>query len=142
MKHDLQRKLLDKYPIFFQTEKKIYIGEKPMINEIEELSNQKQMVEPIQFGIQCGDGWYWLLNNLMNSIYNYQKYNKKEFIKVNQIKEKLGGLNFYCEKSDDIVRGMIWLAEHMSYNICEECGTIENVGRTQMPWISVRCKTC
>ena len=68
MKAELQRKLLDKYPEFFQTKKKIYIGEKPMMEEVEELVNQKEIVEPIQFGMSCEDGWYVILDTLMDNI--------------------------------------------------------------------------
>ena len=126
MKKELQHRLSKKYHVFFDW-----------------LKNDKSpLVQPMSFGIGCGDGWYFLLNNLMDSIYKYQKYNSKEFIRVKQIKEKLGSLEFYFENGDDIVHGMVWMASHMSRNICEECGTTENVGRTQMPWIAVRCKKC
>ena len=53
MKTELQRKLLDTYPQLFQTKQKIYIGEKPMKEEIQELLNQKEIVSPIQFGFAC-----------------------------------------------------------------------------------------
>lgn len=69
---DFQRKLLDKYPEFFaHTTKKIYIGEKPMKEEVGELLNQKEMVEPIQFGIECNSGWFMLLDELMGEIQNH-----------------------------------------------------------------------
>jgi len=68
MKTELQRKLLDKYPQFFTTDKKIYIGEKPMKEEVGELLKQKEMIIPIQFGFECGDGWYVILDTLMDNI--------------------------------------------------------------------------
>jgi len=68
MKTELQQKLLAKYPEFFTKDRKIYTGEKPMNEEVRELLNQKEMVEPIQFGIECGSGWFVILDTLMDSI--------------------------------------------------------------------------
>jgi hypothetical protein len=68
MKAELQQKLLEKYPEFFQVDRKIYTGEKPLKEEINELLNQKEIVIPIQFGFECGDGWYMLLDTLMGNI--------------------------------------------------------------------------
>jgi hypothetical protein len=68
MKTELQQKLLAKYPQFFQVNRKIYVGEKPMIEEVKELTKQKEMVIPIQFGFECGDGWYVILDTLFANI--------------------------------------------------------------------------
>jgi hypothetical protein len=68
MKTELQNKLLKKYPEFFQTDRKIYTGEKSMLEEVKELVGQKEIVLPIQFGFECGDGWYVILNTLMDNI--------------------------------------------------------------------------
>lgn len=70
MKAELQKKLVEKYPHFFDYLKK-YSG--PVI--------------PIQFGFECGDGWYDLLDNLMEQITSYTKHNgKKTRIKNKQIR--------------------------------------------------------
>jgi hypothetical protein len=74
MKSELQQKLLKKYPEFFQKELPMYTGEKPMIEEVGELLKQKEMVLPIQFGFECGDGWYVILDTLMGEIQHYLKY--------------------------------------------------------------------
>jgi hypothetical protein len=71
MKSELQQKLLNKYPEFFQTDLKIYTGEKPTIEEVGKLLHQEEMVLPIQFGFECGDGWYMLLDELMFEIKNH-----------------------------------------------------------------------
>jgi hypothetical protein len=69
MDTNLQRKLLNKYPEFFShTKQKIYIGEKPMIEEVKDLAKQKEIVEPIQFGMEVGNGWYLILDTLMANI--------------------------------------------------------------------------
>ena len=83
MKTELQDKLLKKYPQFFTTEREIYIGKKPMKEELHELLNQEEIVLPIQFGFECGDGWYMLLDELMgeiqNHIINVNRNNTNEF---------------------------------------------------------------
>jgi len=73
MKTELQKKLLEKYSHFFQTDLKIYIGEKSMNEEVHELLNQEEIVLPIQFGFECGNGWYMLLDELMAEIDNHLK---------------------------------------------------------------------
>ena len=130
MKRELQYSLLIKYHVFFDWLKE----------------DKSELIKPMQFGIECGDGWYWILDNLMSSILHYQKCNSHrkgndKFIRVRQIKEKFGRLEFYFSGGDDLIEGMVWLATQMSYKTCEYCGSTENVGRTK-GWISVVCKTC
>ena len=189
MKTELQNKLLKKYPQFFQTDRKIYTGEKPMKEEVQELLNQKEMVLPIQFGFECGDGWYMLLDELMANIQNriinvnrWRKSGKHKYkflekwsynlrirsahkqkmrkklgewieknapriyerpltIQIDQIKEKFGGLRFYYSGGDDEIAGMVSLAENLSYNICEICGSTKDIGYTK-GWITTMCKEC
>lgn len=102
----------------------------------------KAPIYPIEFGIECNKGWYWLLDNLMESITTYCKNNNKNFPKVVQIKEKFGGLRFYADDTDSKIDGMIWFAEYLSYNICENCGSTDNVEQTEGGWISTLCSNC
>ncbi len=60
-----------------------------------------------------------------------------EQVKVQQIKEKFGGLRFYVHGGDDAVHGMIHLAEKISYKICEECG--DRGERRSGSWIRTLC---
>lgn len=124
MKVELQKELIKLYPEFF-----------------EYLKEYKGPIMPIEFGFEIGDGWYWLLSNLMEEIYNYCKNNKIDFPHITQIKEKFGGLNFYYTGGDELIHGMVWFAEHLSYKICETCGTTENVFQTE-GWIRTTCKSC
>jgi len=119
-----QNILIEKYPKFF-----------------EYLKDLKGPIMPIVFGFECGNGWYWLLSNLMETIYSYCENNEKEIPNITQIKEKYGGLRFYYEGGDDKIDGMVWLAEHLSYEICETCGTTENVHQTE-GWIYTICDNC
>lgn len=150
MKAELQNKLYSKYPKIF--------GQKdlPM--------NQTAMC----WGIDCGDGWFWLLDNLCNSIQRYvdsrndgvrirnkaRKEGRVEGdriistteeeewqVEAAQVKEKFGSLRFYINGGDDEIYGMINLAEHLSWHICENCGSIENIKHTT-GWISTLCSKC
>jgi len=143
MKSEKQRELIDKYPKFFDhcADKKIYTGEKPVMEEVAELVNQEEMIIPIQFGFECGDGWFWLLDQLMSRICSYCEWNKVEVPQVMQIKEKYGRLCFYINGGNDMINGMVWLAEDMSGSICETCGTNVNVGQTQ-GWVYTICEVC
>ena len=40
-----------------------------------------------------------------------------------QVKEKFGGLRFYYSGGDDYIRGLVDMAESMSYKTCEVCGS-------------------
>lgn len=76
--------------------------------------------------IECGDGWYIILNRLCSIVQNRIEYNTRlgkntEFYWA-QIKEKFGGLRAYCYGADEYMRGAIDMAESMSYITCEVSG--------------------
>ena len=50
-------------------------------------------------------------------------------------------LRFYINSADDTIYGMVWLAENMSYNICETCGSTTDIIHTK-GWIKTICKKC
>ena len=144
MKTELQRKLILEFPQFFTTDRKIHIGENPE-EELNELLTQEEIVLPIQFGVECGDGWFMLLEQLMRSVESHlnpeNSWPRKERIplQIDQIKEKFGGLRFYYHGGDNEVRGMVNLAERLSYSICEQCGSTKNVTQTK-GWIITLCE--
>lgn len=190
MKKELQEQLFQKYPKIFRQK------DLPM--------TQTAMC----WGIECGDGWYMLIdelckclqfdtdNNNFKSIiknkfyrklmpivkklidiipsplnmetfdYKYPKiskfqsilrikyykiYSKLEKIRVEsneypqveatQVKEKYGGLRFYTGTTTPKQKGMISLAESLSYKICENCGSTKNVTQTE-GWIKTLCEDC
>lgn len=56
---------------------------------------------------------------------------------VSQVKEKFGGLRFYYNGGDDVVDGMVRMAESWAANTCETCGqpgTLRHGG-----WIRTLC---
>jgi len=110
--------------------------------------------------LSCGNGWFWLIDNLCNDIQshidlvneNVQKYGKtkgnyyfemKEIpqLVAVQVKEKLGSLRFYCSGGDEYTSALVSFAESLSNSICETCGSTENAGSTS-GWIHTICKKC
>lgn len=124
MRQELQQKLFDKYP-------KIFADKDKSIQET-----------AMCWGIECGDGWYRLLDSLCDCIQQYIDYNDTSQIVASQVKEKYGGLRFYYDGGDELIDGMVWLAEHDSYNTCEQCGSTANVKQSEGGWIETRCDKC
>jgi len=90
---------------------------------------------PIAFGFDCGDGWFELLDNLMDEI---QKIDTDKSVSVHQVKEKYGELRFYIEGGNDEVDKLINEAEEKSYKTCEVCG---RPGKTKgKGWLRTTCK--
>jgi hypothetical protein len=133
MKPELEKELIEKYPKIFQ------------------ISEGRRMLPFPMFGIECGDGWYNILNSLCFQIQSYTDFqeemnehivrrNKKvdteghidqqmlvESIPqavVSQVKEKFGTLRFYYDGGDEKIDGMVRMAEAMSAVTCEVCGNL------------------
>jgi hypothetical protein len=61
-------------------------------------------------------------------------------VTLDQVKEKFGTLRFYYTGGDDVIDGMVRMAESMTEVTCEECG---NVGeRRGGGWIHTFCNPC
>ena len=87
--------------------------------------------------IYCGDGWFDIIYNLCYEIYPMRP-------KVMQIKEKFGGLRFYCsfpkdysEKGYEFIRE----AEEESFKTCEACGKPGEL-RIRNGWRMLKCDQC
>ena len=125
MKQELDKLLCERYP-------------KMMVNR------EKSMMETCMcWGFECGDGWFNILDQLMGNIQHHIDWkNKKEEVVVqvtlDQVKEKFGTLRFYYTGGDDIIDGMVRMAESMSGVTCEECG---NPGkRIGGGWVTTLCE--
>jgi hypothetical protein len=97
------------------------------------------------FGIECGDGWYQLIYDLSEEITKYYKENKNKFseeIEYEQIKEKYGLLRVYTNYVDDYIDNLINIAEQKSKNICQNCGSIEDIKKINSSWVTYYCKEC
>lgn len=65
---------------------------------------------------------------------------------VHQIKEKFGGLRYYCSlDSDPEARKIIDAAEKASYNTCQNCGSTSpevNTSQNNGHWVTTTCPKC
>lgn len=107
----------------------------------------------IVYGIECGDGWYDIVDVLCSNIQSYvDRYNEslkdfaKEgteplFVEAHQVKQKFAGLRFYTNEVHDEISGMIRVAESMSYRICENCGN-KGGRKSTGGWIFTKCDPC
>jgi len=94
------------------------------------------------FGIECGKGWYDMIENLVCQIEQHcMDRDIFPMPEVHQIKEKFGALRFYIEAGDDEIYRFIDLAEKKSWKVCELCGSTDGVKHTA-GWIMTRCKKC
>jgi len=126
MKKELENKLANEYPKIFAN------------------INKGMQESAMYWGFGHKDGWYWLIDNLCHTIQSYIDLNTHlniEQVTATQVKEKFGILRFYYTGGDKCIDGMVALAESMSSNICENCGSTENIGKTKS-WIKTLCKTC
>ena len=134
---DIVSYLASKYPEFFDTK--------------EDADGKKIPYTRCFSGV--GKGWYGLLDKLCEDIREKIKEctTAKVIMKISQIKEKFALLRFYTyfEHDDDrgsetvgAIHDLIMKAETESSNICEQCGTRENVETKGPGWITTACEGC
>jgi hypothetical protein len=61
-------------------------------------------------------------------------------VTLDQVKEKFGTLRFYYSGGDDVIDGMVRMAESMTEVTCEGCGNIGE--RRGGGWIHTYCTPC
>lgn len=129
MKTELQQELYQRYKKLFEKSKRKECIRNPFY----------------LYGIECGDGWFNLLDKLMDNITKNCDKIKVKYPVIFQIKEKFGGLRFYIKslKADDNTCDEIYKhireAEIESEKTCEICGKkgkIENI----RGWLQCLCK--
>ena len=110
MRDELDALLCEKYP-------------KMMVNR-----DKSMMSTCMCWGFECGDGWFNIIDQLMHNIQGHIDWKNRDFeivpqVTLDQVKEKFGALRFYYSGGDDIIAGMVRLAESMSVVTCEVCGS-------------------
>jgi hypothetical protein len=106
-------------------------------------------------GTDHSDGWFNLVDAACRRIQHHVDWKRKtepfagmsdeEFDEIHQpvvaqVKEKFGGLRFYVDSCDDYTRGVVDMAESMSYRTCEYCGSTGH--KTGTGWIKTLCESC
>jgi hypothetical protein len=126
MNNENTRKLLEKYPCLY--------GISNTVNPWSDKLDKPFL--PIEgFGIECGDGWFDLLDDLSNKIEGL-----KLGIQATQVKEKYGTLRFYTNFYNEQVEEYIQEAERKSEYTCEVCG--KPGALIAEGWWKVRCPNC
>jgi hypothetical protein len=144
MKLELDELLCEKYP-------------KMMVNR-----NKPMQETCMCWGFDCGDGWFNILDQLMGNIQHHIDWKEKQRkwaidfnskaaqeemrvvpesipqVTLDQIKEKFGTLRFYYTGGDDVIDGMVRMAESMSGVTCEECGSPGK--RIGGGWVTTLCE--
>lgn len=90
-----------------------------------------------------GEGWWPLIQNLHDNIVEIDPD-----YKLDQVKEKFGGLRYYITTSSDVedykirlIDQLISVAEHQSYKTCETCGQLGKL-RKDNYWVYTSCNEC
>lgn len=130
MKEELDKLLCEKYPKIFR-------------------DRHAPMTETCMcWGLEVGDGWYQIIDSLCNQIQHrvdWKQEQKEKYgrgdgchqVVATQVKEKFGGLRFYYEGGDDMIDGMVRMAESWAACTCETCG---NPGHMRTGgWIRTLC---
>lgn len=87
--------------------------------------------------LECGPGWFPIIDELCHKIQMLVNSGMMSQIVATQVKEKFGGLRFYCMAHNPVVDDLILDAEEKCSKICEVCGepgTLETDG-----WLRVTC---
>ena len=82
-----------------------------------------------------GVGW----GGLIEAIYNKAEQ-LKATLNVLQVKEKFGGLRFYCDTTEEM-QDFVWNMEFASMTVCEFCGK-EGHSVSIGGWYKTLCDAC
>jgi len=123
MNSKLEKQLYEKYPKIFRQK------DLPMTQTC------------MCWGVETGDGWYWLINNLCRSLQSDTDYNNAPQIEAVQVKEKFGTLRFYVNGANEETNAVIDFAEMLSASICEACGAT-GAKQNETGWIQTLCDKC
>lgn len=101
-------------------------------------------------GASCGMGWKDLIDQCFNLVIKHVEvtnlYAKSEEdkldVKILQLKSKFASLRIYINGGDEYIKGVISMAETVSYSTCEHCGTNQNVSQNRNGWIQTLCQEC
>lgn len=102
---------------------------------------------------EMGNGWFDLVDELCSCIQHRADWVIQQKVRiepdidigevqptVGQFKEKFGTARFHLDNCDLEMRGMIQMAEAMSYHICEDCGN--KATASTKGWIRRLCVPC
>jgi len=101
------------------------------------------------WGFECGSGWFDIIDILCHEIQQHVDWKSKNLsdeeidnlqVVADQVKEKFGTLRFYYSGGDDVIEGMVSMAESMTHRTCEDCGCPGE--QRSGSYVRTLCKTC
>lgn len=94
------------------------------------------------FGVECGKGWFPLIEPILQYIQSYNKDKSEENkIVVYQIKEKFGTLRLEIGNYPEELNKLVEEAEKSSATTCEKCGAPASL-RKYRGWYKTLCDDC
>lgn len=94
--------------------------------------------------IECGDGWFEIINSMCSLIESYISnlpIELRDQVFAEQIKQKFGSLRVYFSKNLSYIDGVIDMSEKQSLFICENCGLYGKITSSN-GWFRVLCNLC
>lgn len=90
--------------------------------------------------VEAGPGWFPLINAIHQTLLKLDPD-----YKIEQIKEKLGGLRYYFQSDAndrifEIMHNIVKSGEDLSFHICENCGDIGSLRGEG--WLRTLCDKC
>ena len=98
--------------------------------------------EDYLWGIDCGDGWWFLIYSLCRELQVHVARAGIGQIVACQIKQKMGILRCTFSITDEYSKGVIAAVVAMSYGVCELCGGGGQLARGKKGYIRVLCPSC
>lgn len=101
-----------------------------------------------RYGFECADGWFEIIFNFSIEAEAKVKEMKEEGAEeirlplVLQVKEKLGGLRIYMDKSCETINALIDSAQRKAARTCEICGNPGSRGESETGWLMILCDEC
>jgi len=125
MKEELDNILCKKYPLIFAQR------------------NMPMTQTAMCWGFDHDNGWFNILNQLCMQIQGHIDWQNRETevipqVVATQVKQKYGTLRFYYSGGDEVIDGMVRMAEAMSAVTCEVCGDVGKV-RNDNAWVYTSC---
>ena len=146
MQVELQAELVRRYSKFFRQPGKRLLDPEVISELGHRLVDDRAPFD--ERGIECGDGWFDLVDRLSRACENEidtlkaQGVPKEGWPRIAQIKEKFGGLRFYVRgQLSEELRAQILQAENIeSLRTCERCGAPSKLREGR--WRRTYCDNC
>ena len=126
-----------------------YVKKKDIITRLKNLWNRtgwNWIVYPLIKGLPYED--YTRLSKqwqFHHDTFEALRFNPHRQVVADQVKEKFSGLRFYRSggaDGNDYIRGLIDMAEAISYHTCEVCGKTDKDVSATVGWITTICPEC